>query len=50
VTLKAWTAMCKRALDLGPLLIKVKGIDTALKSTDPQREIFSPVVTVAVDK
>jgi hypothetical protein len=50
VKAKAWKSICKKAVDGGPLFIKVQGIDLTASRKDPLKKIFSPVAEATVAK
>jgi len=50
VKVKAWTTICKKATDGGPLFIRILGVDVNVPTSNPLRKFFSPVVQATADK
>jgi len=50
VKAKAWKSICKKAIDGGPLFIKVQGTDNLAPKTDPLKKFFSPAAEATVVK
>jgi len=50
VKAKAWTSICRKAVNGGPLYVRIQGIDNLAPKTDPLKKFTSPTAAATVVK